>query len=245
MDIVAYLVNNNIFIEDNFVKPISDNRLDINSQIELIVDVQNKLMSNKDTIIPRINSTIGKDIENFRVQIKKVDKELNILKYSENKTDLEFYFLEEGLKIVERAKKSLNSINQEKYFELIRRSMKNYEMCLGRVDEGNLKIEDDGSIKIRTCKYISYNLIEHDLFSYIKRIKKRQYNIPIEEIIDEYINIAELQNSSKEYLMAICSYPVESMKIIYKYKGENNKENSDEWIKKLKLAIDIDGDKLI
>ena len=159
MDIVAYLVNNNIFIEDNFVKPISDNRLDINSQIELIVDVQNKLMSNKDTIIPRINSTIGKDIENFRVQIKKVDKELNILKYSENKTDLEFYFLEEGLKIVERAKKSLNSINQEKYFEIIRRSMKNYEMCLGRVDEGNLKIEDDGSIKIRTCKYISYNLI--------------------------------------------------------------------------------------
>ena len=45
--------------------------------------------------------------------------------------------------------------------------------------------------------------------------------------------------------MAICSYPVESMKIIYKYKGENKKENSDEWIKKLKLAIDIDGDKLI
>ena len=34
--------------------------------------------------------------------------------------------------------------------------MRNYEMCLGKVDEGNLKCDKDDAIKVRTIKYISY-----------------------------------------------------------------------------------------
>ena len=72
MDIITYLNNNNIIVDEKFSRVSDKRNLDVNKQIELIIMVQGKLISNGVTIIPRINSTIGKDIESFRVHIKKV-----------------------------------------------------------------------------------------------------------------------------------------------------------------------------
>ena len=135
-------------------------------------------------------------------------------------------------------------MDNESYFDLIRRSMNNYEMCLGRVDEGNLKLAENEILKIRTTKYISYNLIEHDLFNYIKRIKRRNFNIQIEKVIDEFVYKSSLSEKSKNYLTALCNYPFETMKLIYKYRGYDDNDY-DDWIKKINMAIEIDGDEII
>lgn len=243
MDIITYLNNKQIYIEKNILK--SDNiKLDFIKQVDTIVLVQKRLINNNITFIPRINSTIGKELENFKIQIKKVEKEIKLIKNKEEKTELDNYILTEGIKLLERAKKSLNFIDKDEYYEIIRRSMRNYEVCIGRVDEGNLKLDDKGNINIRTIKYISYNLIEQDIFNYIKRIKRREHNIPVIEIIDRFIFKANLSNESRNYLIAMSNYPVESMKVLCKYRA-SNKEESEEWIKKLGLAVKIDGDELI
>lgn len=244
MDIITYLNNNNIIVDEKFSRVSDKRNLDVNKQIELIIMVQGKLISNGVTIIPRINSTIGRDIESFRVQIKKVEKKLNELNLNNNKNGLDYYILEEGLKSLERAKRSFSSMDNNTYYDLIRRSMRNYELCLGRVDEGNLKIDDNGTLKIRTVKYISYNLIEHDLFNYIKRVKRKNFNIQVEEIIDEFIYKSSLSDNSRNYLKSICNYPTETMKLIYKYESTDN-EGSDEWVKRIKSTIDIDGDEIV
>lgn len=244
MDIITYLNNNNIIIDENITRKSDRNIIDISNQIDLIVMIQSRLINNGVTIIPRINSTIGKDVESFRVQNKKVEKILKSISLNNNKSNLDCYILEKGTIALDRAKKSFDTMDNEIYFELIRRSMNNYEMCLGRVDEGNLKVEENGVLKIRTTKYISYNLIEHDLFSYIKRVKRRGFNIQTEKVIDEFIYKSSLSEKSKNYLTALCNYPFETMKLIYKYRYyEDN--NCDEWIKKIKVAIEIDGDEII
>lgn len=244
MDIITYLNNNNIIVDENITRKSDRNIIDISNQIDLIVMIQSRLINNGVTIIPRINSTIGKDVESFRVQNKKVEKILKSISLNNNKSNLDCYILEKGTIALDRAKKSFDTMDNEIYFELIRRSMNNYEMCLGRVDEGNLKVEENGVLKIRTTKYISYNLIEHDLFSYIKRVKRRGFNIQTEKVIDEFIYKSSLSEKSKNYLTALCNYPFETMKLIYKYRYyEDN--NYDEWIKKIKVAIEIDGDEII
>ena len=236
MDIITYLNNNNIIVDENIARKGDRNIIDISNQIDLIVMIQSRLMNNGVTIIPRINSTIGKDVENFRVQNKKVEKILKSISLNDDKSNLDYYILEKGNIALERAKKSFDVMDNEIYFELIRRSMNNYEMCLGRVDEGNLKFEENEILKIRTTKYISYNLIEHDLFKYI--------NIQTEKVIDEFIYKSSLSEKSKNYLTALCNYPFETMKLLYKYRCCQDNDY-DEWIKKIKVAIEIDGDEII
>ena len=244
MDIITYLNNNNVIVDENITRKSDRNIIDISNQIDLIVMIQSRLMNNGVTIVPRINSTIGKEVESFRVQNKKVEKILKSINLNDDKSNLDYYILEKGNMALDRAKKTFDAMDNEIYFELIRRSMNNYEMCLGRVDEGNLKVEENGVLKIRTTKYISYNLIEHDLFSYIKRVKRRGFNIQTEKVIDEFIYKSSLSEKSKNYLTALCNYPFETMKLIYKYRYyEDN--NYDEWIKKIKVAIEIDGDEII
>lgn len=244
MDIITYLNNNNIIVDENIARKSDRNIIDISKQIDLIVMIQSRLMNNGVTIIPRINSTIGKDIESFRVQNKKVEKILNMIRVNDNKTSLDWYILEEGNVALDRAKKSFNAIDNEIYFEIIRRSMSNYEMCLGRVDEGNLKLEENEVLKIRTTKYISYNLIEHDLFKYIKRLNRRGFNIQTEKVIDEFIYKSSLSEKSKNYLISLCNYPYETMKLIYKYRYYEDNDY-DDWMKDIKMAIEIDGDEII
>ncbi|MBM6839241.1 hypothetical protein H9X77_13625, partial [Clostridium saudiense] len=152
---ITYLNNNNIIVDENIARKGDRNIIDISNQIDLIVMIQSRLMNNGVTIIPRINSTIGKDVENFRVQNKKVEKILKSISLNDDKSNLDYYILEKGNIALERAKKSFDVIDNEIYFELIRRSMNNYEICLGRVDEGNLKFEENEILKIRTTKYIS------------------------------------------------------------------------------------------
>lgn len=244
MDIVTYLNNNNIIIDENFFGKNDRNSMDISNQLDLIIMAHNRIINNKITIIPRINSTIGKDVESFKLQVKKVEKLLKRLNLNNNKSDLEYYLLEKGDLAIKRAKKSIDNIDNDNYLSIIRRSMKNYEICLGRVDEGNLKLIENDIIKIRTAKYISYNLIEHDLFNYIKRIKRRNFNIQLEEVIDDFIYKSSLSNKSKNYLTVLCNYPFETMKLIYKYRYYDNNDN-DDWIKKIRDAIEIDGDEII
>ena len=244
MDIITYLNNNNIIVDENIARKGDRNIIDISNQIDLIVMIQSRLMNNGVTIIPRINSTIGKDVENFRVQNKKVEKILKSISLNDDKSNLDYYILEKGNIALERAKKSFDVMDNQIYFELIRRSMNNYEIWLGRVDEGNLKFEENEILKIRTTKYISYNLIEHDLFKYIKRIKRRGFNIQTEKVIDEFIYKSSLSEKSKNYLTALCNYPFETMKLLYKYRCCQDNDY-DEWIKKIKVAIEIDGDEII
>lgn len=246
MDIIEFLNSNGVIVgEENFPKG-NKKKYTWNTeyQISLINEVQKILMGKKLSIIPRIESSIGREMESFIVQVKKTLKMINSFEEKDNKSDFDFFIIDEGNKILNRANKSLNSLDEEEYLKIIIRSMNNYEICLGRVDEGNLK-KEGMTISIRTTRYISYNMIEHDCYNYIKRLRKRGYKGDITKIIQDYAYELKLNGESIKYMTVLANYPVESIKTLLKLKYDRDRFTNEEWMKEVYMAQKIDGIELL
>ena len=246
MDILEFLNSNGIIVgEENFPKGSRKNYIwDIDNQISLIIEVQKILKGKKINIIPRVESSIGKEIESFIVQTKKTLKMIRTFEEKYKKSDFDLFIIDEGNKILSRANKSLNTLDEEQYLKIIVRSMNNYDICLGRVDEGNLK-KEGLTICIRTTRYISYNMIEHDCYNYIKRLKKRGYEGDIIKLINDFAYKSDLNKDSIDYITVLSNYPLESIKTLLKLKEDRERFSEEEWIKEIDIAQKIDGIELL
>ena len=74
MDILEFLNGNGIIVgEENFSKENKKKYIwDTENQISLIIEVQRILKGKKTNMIPRIESSIGKEVESFIVQTKRI-----------------------------------------------------------------------------------------------------------------------------------------------------------------------------
>lgn len=246
MDIIEYLNSNGIIVgEENFPK-IKNKRKEWNvkNQVSLIIEVQKILMGKKSYIIPRIESSIGHEIESFIVQIKKISKMIKLYEEKYSKNDFDYFIIEEGNKVLERAKKTIDTLDEDIYLKLIVRSMNNYEICLGKVDERNLK-KDGMMICIRSTRYISYNMVEHDCYNYIKRLKKRGYSGDVVEIVNDFSQKSGLGNESIDYIKLLINYPIETIKILSKIKYDKDRFTNDEWVNEINMSQKIDGIELL
>lgn len=246
MDILDFLNGNGIIVgEENF--PRGDKKKyiwDTENQISLIIEVQKILRGKKINMIPRIESSIGREMESFIVQAKRVLRMIRYFEEKYDKSDFDLFIIEEGNKILNRANKSLNALNEDEYLKIIIRSMNNYDICLGRVDEGNLK-KEGLSIKIRTTRYISYNMVEQDCYNYIKRLKKRGYKEDINKLINDFVYKSNLNRDSIDYIRILSNYPIESIKILLKLKEDRERFSDEGWVKQIHGAQNIDGIELL
>ena len=245
-ELSSYLEDRNIYVLNSKIsKDKNEDNKNIYKQIENIIFFNNKIGQYKENLFPRIGAAIGKEVNMYYSQIILISKYLREIENKDNLNSIDFYLINRGELLIDLGKKSLNHINKNGFKELIKRSMSNYEVCLTRVDEGNLKVEEDGSIKIGTIRYMTYNLKEHDIYSYIKKIKRREVNLDIEDIINYYISITKLGEYSKEYLKALVSYPNEEFRIIEKYiLGKLNVEDT-ELLESLNRARTLDSNSII
>ena len=246
MDILEFLNDNGVIVgEKNFPKNNEKKYIwDTDNQISLIIQIQKILMGKKTNIIPRVESSIGKEIESFTVMAKKTLKMIKSFEEKYNKNDFDIFIIDEGNKILSRANKSLNALDEDEYLKIIIRSMNNYDICLGRVDEGNLK-KEGLIIYTRTTTYISYNMIEHDCYNYIKKLKKRGYEGDIIKLINDFAYKSNLNRDSINYMTVLSNYPLESIKTLLKLKEERDKFSDEEWIKEIGIAQKIDGIELL
>ena len=246
MDILEFLNDNGVIVgEKNFPKNNEKKYIwDTDNQISLIIQIQKILRGKKTNIIPRVESSIGKEIESFTVMAKKTLKMIKSFEEKYNKNDFDIFIIDEGNKILSRANKSLNALDEDEYLKIIIRSMNNYDICLGRVDEGNLK-KEGLIIYIRSTRYISYNMIEHDCYNYIKKLKKRGYEGDIIKLINDFAYKSNLNRDSINYMTVLSNYPLESIKTLLKLKEERDKFSDEEWIKEIGIAQKIDGIELL
>ena len=246
MNILEFLNSNGIIVgEENFPKENRKNNiLDVDNQISLIIEVHKILEGKKNNIIPRIESSIGRDLESFIVQSKRTSKVIKFFEEKTEKSDFDFFIIEEGKKILKKANKALSILNEDEYLKIIMRSMNKYEVCLGRVDEGSLK-KKGLEINIRTIRYISYNMIEHDCYSYIKRIKKRDFSGNILEVIRDFVYKSNLNKESIDYIRMLANFPIESVKTLLKMKENRSKFSDEEWVREINISQKIDGIELL
>ena len=101
------------------------------------------------------------------------------------------------------------------------------------------------AICIRTTRYISYNMIEHDCYNYIKRLKKRGYEGDIIKLINDFAYKSDLNKDSIDYITVLSNYPLESIKTLLKLKEDRERFSDEEWIKEIGIAQKIDGIELL
>lgn len=190
MDIYEYLSSRSIIISDEKFKDNAE--VSVSDQIQLISDAHKRLLDGKEAIIPRIQSVIGREFEGYKVDIKKNKNYINKIINNKSTNYIEDYLIDEGSRIIKKAQETLSLLDLEIYFSIIKRSMKRYEICLGRVDESSLKRDKNEIIYIRSNKYIVYDLLESDCYNYIKKIKRRKKGYGINNIIDEFVNKSAL-----------------------------------------------------
>lgn len=203
---------------------------DIISQIELIVELHKTLITCEFDYISRIKSTIGKQVEAYKVQIKKLQRHYDYIISEAYSNEVEKLILLEGKVMLKQAKKALNYIYEHDYYGVIKRSMNREEICIGRVDRNNLR-KAYGEIQIGTTKAMSYNLVEEDLYNYIKKLQRRDVDMDEAELIRTFVYKSHLSFNSLDYLKGLCSYPRDFLKAWNKYK-EGKKETS---------FLDLDG----
>lgn len=243
MDIYEYLSSRSIIISDEKFK--DNTEVSVSEQIQLISDAHKRLLDGKEAIIPRIQSVIGREFEGYKVDIKKNKNYINKIINNKGTNYIEDYLIDEGSRIIKKAQETLSLLDLEIYFSIIKRSIKRYEICLGRVDESSLKRDKNEIIYISSNKYIVYDLLESDCYNYIKKIKRRKKGYDINNIINEFVNKSALDQESIKYLRILSIYPNESMKILNRCRNGRIDITKEEVVSKLRNAKECDGIKLL
>lgn len=212
-----YLKEKNIIIKDSRLSSHKiESKEDVFKQIDNIIYFQKSVGAYKENLLPRLRASIGKELEGYKTQILFVDRFIRELENRKDLNKVDKYIKEWAKIILYNAKISLSHIALKDYREIIERSMRNYEICLGRVDESNLVLAED-KIIVGTIKYMTYNIKEHDIYSLIKKIKRKSIDIPLREVIDYYIEKEGLSEGSRKYLIGLSTYPNEQLKVIKRY----------------------------
>lgn len=215
------------------------------AQVDIIINFQNLSKGYTDNVLPRIGGAIGRELEGYKVQIKNLQIDLLYISKKIEKNNVDMFILEEGEKLLDRGMKAIYEAENSNYNKLIRRSMKSYEICLGNVTENNLRINELGNFEIGTIKYLSYNLLENDIYAYLKNVRKRNNNIDLESLIVYFIEKSKLELDSENYIKSLLSYPAESLRLWDKYRRNKKEITEKQYIEGFYKAKKNDGNELI
>lgn len=118
--------------------------------------------------------------------------------------------------------------------------MNRQEICIGRVDHGNLR-KNKEKFEIGTIKNMTYNLVEEDMYKYIKKLQRKRINIDEEELINIFVHSSHLSFNSLEYLRGLCSYPRDFFRSWERYRQNKKGKTNDEFLAELKNSLNYEG----
>lgn len=229
-ELIRFLNDKDIFITDKKNQQNIDGFSENIKHIDNLVKVEKTISSYDKPYSLGLSSFIWKDIEMFKMWNRRGRKLIKDYNLSE---------LED---VVKKAEAVINEIYKIPYLNLIHRSMKNNEICIGKVSQNN--IWKDKNIKILDLSKIGFNLIEHDCYKYLYKYKKRGISLEYGKIIDYFIERHNLNNNSKIYIENLLSYPYDSMKTIQK-EYITERLNKEEILKKSEFLVNFYNDSLI
>lgn len=222
--LVKYLNAKGITITGQyFTYDKSIEKSDIVSQINLMVDFHKILKGCKSYELNRIKSTIGKEVEGYKVQIKRLQKYYADIASKTCSDAIEKLILSNGKMMLNKAEQAIDYIQNHDYLGVIKRSMNREEVCIGKADRSNLRMNGE-TIEIGTIKSISYNLVEEDLYNYIKKLQRKELDIDEEELIKAFVYRSHLSFNSIDYLSGLLSYPKDFFKVWERY-SESKREH--------------------
>ena len=188
--------------------------------------------------ISRIECKLGKLLESMNVILKISKKQLEEIKWKKNRDNVESFLFIYGDEIINAGEKSLGEIVKMDYYDLLKRSMKKKEICLGQLTKENLRVMD--RVEIGTLKSASYNLIEEDIFMIIKEEVRENPKFNYNYILTQYVSIANLKDNSEEYIRCLLEYPYDLLKEWKRYVKKRRGDNVDKYLCNMKRIIEYE-----
>jgi hypothetical protein len=233
-----YLASKGIEVTENINADI--NKKDINEKLlldhlKLISEFHKNAMGSTGIIKDRLDSSIGKIVEEYKINIKKLTRDFDKLKDQGASNSFEKILLDKAEDYIKMGEAVINNIYKNEYYDLIKRSMRNKEICLGQVDFGNLIKED--AIKVKNIKKCSYNMVEIDCFNFLYKYKKKEMSLDFKELVSMFCSFEGLDNNSYQFIISLLSFPYEFTKQCNKYRIREKDLTEEQYALKLHKAI--------
>jgi hypothetical protein len=191
----------------------------------------------------RLNNNTGKVIEEYKFSIKKLAGAINNIKRDEPKNSFEELIIKYGKEVINRGEECITTIYNSDYIEIITRSMRRTEICLGNTDFQNLR--KTNFIEVVSFEDCAYNMVEMDCFFLLSKLKRKGVKLDFKRLVNEFCYIEGLDANSSLFLIALLSYPHEFMKCCNKYRQGKEQGHEDRFSEKLIKALIQDGDSLL
>jgi len=206
----------------------------VEEHLKLISQFHKEAMGHKFPINKDIKNNLGKTIEEYKVDIKKIQK------YLQGHKELVSAEVESFLK---RAEKSVDIAESSNYMELLKRSMARREICIG--NNLPLSIGDENEILVVDIKDCYYDLVEMDGIYYLSKLKRRNMELDFERLINLYCENEGIGLDSEKFMLALISYPKDFLKCFERQRLNKKLWTEDEFIKNIEKAFKKDGTSLI
>lgn len=211
LDLKNYLLDKDVYIKDEYFKD-GKKFIDIEKQIDLIINFQKILKGYTPKDKGCIRSEFGKRIDRIYVMTKK----LEVIYKDKNIYEKE---------IIKKCNLGLKKIKEIDYREILKRGMLNNEFAIDRVDPANLRVNN--KIEVGKIKKITFNTVEEDFINYMMKRKKVEKKNIIDDYVKQYVEKSNLEESSLNYINIILDIPQESLRYLYKFRGEENVDYSE------------------
>jgi hypothetical protein len=191
----------------------------------------------------KLNNNTGKIIEEYKIYIKKLTRDINKIKRDEPKNSFEELILKYGNGVINRGEMCIRAAYHSDYIEIIKRSMRRGEICLGNTDFKNL--QKNRNVEVVSFEDCNYNMVEMDCLLLLNRLKRKGGKFDYKRLVNEFCNIEGLEDTSSKFIIALISYPHEFMKCCNRYREGKKQWPEDRFSEKLIKALSQDGDSLI
>lgn len=213
------------------------------NQLYLISEFHKKTMGYNGYMGLRLNNKTGSTVEQFKVSIKRLKRYLKNIRINSAGSDFERKLLKIGFEYINRADSCISEIMNSGYMELIERSMKRTEICIGNPNFNNLNKTED-VIEVISLNKCSYNNIEMDCFYLLRKYRKRNLELDYKALVNIYCGYEGLSENSSRFILALLSYPCEFIRCCNRYREKSKDWSEDEYIDRLEKAMLKDGEVL-
>lgn len=232
-------------IEDDFKDNDYSWKLDnikASEHLKIMVELQKAISGYTGVVGSRLPNCIGEQIEESKVQIRRLKRDINNLKKYAPMNEFEEILLHKGEYFLERAEVSISTARDSRYIDRIYRSMRANEICIGNVTPGNIGKKDQ--LFIQDISRCSYNLLEFDAISFFSKAKRKGCSVNFRELSQEYIYEHNLEENSEEFILSMVNYPYEFMKSCSRYRSLKKNWSEEEYARNLIDAILKDGEEI-
>ena len=209
-------------------------------QFDAIYEVHRKCMGFNGYLRNRLNNNTGKTVEDYKKSIKQLNVDINNIKRDGPKNIFEETVIKYGKEVIDRGEECIREVQGTNYLDIITRSMRRSEICLGNTDFKNLRRSD--FIYVVDFNNCSYNMVEMDCFTLLSRLKRKGAKLDFCKLAKEFCYIEGLNADSVKFLIALISYPHEFMKCCNRYRVGKRLWHEDKFSQRLIKALVQDGE---